>query len=82
MFLKVIVSIEPILDMDGQWISLPELLCEPPDLLLVAPDAVLGEVHLVYQHRAVPVQDLDPVLTAQHKQRAALHWAPDKTKKW
>ena len=62
--------------MTGQLMSLPELLSEPPDLLLVAPDAVLGEVHLVYQHRAIPVQDLDPVLTAQHQQCAALHRAP------
>ena len=68
--------------MTGQLMSLPELLSEPPDLFLVAPDAVLGEVHLMYQHRAIPVQDLDPVLTAQHQQRAALHRAPDKTKKW
>ena len=61
--------------------SLLELLSDPPDLLLVAPDAVLGEVHLVDQHRAVPVQDLDPVLTAQHQQRAALHRAPGQKKK-
>ena len=46
-------------------------------LLLVAPDAVLGEVHLMDHHGAIPVQDLYPVLTAQHQQGAALHRAPD-----
>ena len=45
-------------------------------LLLVAPDAVLDEVHLMDHHGAIPVQDLYPVLTAQHQQGAALHWAP------